>query len=106
MAITKPPKRQEQPGDVPAVKPKQPTESDIQAVINRGGSVPSEIKPAPQEDPLRGFELRLYQSMIDEIELSRNRVTKGKKPSRNAWIVVAIQEKLERELQLIYRQAK
>ena len=99
MAISKPPKRPEGNVSTQSSPAGQPTEAQIMAVINKGGSVPSEHSEPliPAEDVKRGFELRLYQSMIDDIETSRGRVKRGKKPSRNAWIVAAIEEKLARE---------
>ena len=101
MAISKPPKRPEGNVSTQSSPAGQPTEAQIMAVINKGGSVPSEHSEPPSlppaEDVKRGFELRLYQSMIDDIDTSRGRVKRGKKPSRNAWIVAAIEEKLARE---------
>lgn len=97
MPISKAPQRRPPSSDTSSVAP---DEAQIMAVINKGGSVPNERPGQLEEvdqDRKRGFELRLYQTMIDEIDAARKKVRRGKQPSRNAWIVAAIEEKLERE---------
>jgi hypothetical protein len=86
---------------VTAIRPKQePDEDTVRKLINKGGSVaeaarladPGSIKPML-------VQLRLYPDMVEEIDSVR-KGTGGRKrraPSRHAWIVQAIEEKLARE---------
>jgi len=83
---------------IPMVPPVD--EQTVRKLINQGGSVaegarandPGNIKPML-------VQLRLYPDMIQEIDALRNN-TGGRRmraPSRHAWIVKAIEEKLARE---------
>lgn len=91
MAITRSPKRREaQPGSTSG----EPDEAKIQDVIRRGGSVARDQQEDNYEDELKNVQLRLYQSMIAEIDERRSKIKRGKRPSRHAWIVAAIEEKL------------
>lgn len=71
--------------------------SKIDEVIGRGGSVPNERSDTVYEDEQKSVQLRLYQSTINDIDRLRNRTRRGRKPSRHAWLVQAIEEKLARE---------
>lgn len=93
MAVSRKPKREE--AKTPANKASV-DESKINEVIERGGSVPNEQVSTLYEDEQKSVQLRLYKSMIDEIDEVRNQTRKGKKPSRHAWILEAIEEKLQR----------
>ncbi len=90
MAVSRKPKRET------SVKEKaEPKQIDIDAVINKGGSVAADDAVTLEtEDELKNVQLRLYQSVIDEIDGHRMKVKKGKVPSRHAWILEAIEEKL------------
>ena len=77
-------------------------EADIDALINRGGEVPSSKTtataiPAKIEDPDRIIptQLRLTKGKLDEIDkqVKRSKI----KISRHSWLLQAIEEKLERE---------
>ncbi|MCY1703789.1 hypothetical protein [Deinococcus sp. SL84] len=98
MAITRKPQRQ-----VPVVETtEQPDEQAALEVIGRGGSVQGDQQNPRQmtelTDPLKNVQLRLYQSTLDEIDALRRQQANGRRPaSRHAWIVAAIEEKLERE---------
>ena len=77
-----------------------PDEQSVLEVIQRGGSVkadlPASTAPEAMTDPVKNVQLRLYQSMLDEIDTVRRQQAKGRRPmSRHAWIVAAIEEKLE-----------
>ena len=92
MAVSRKPKR-----ETPKATTTTPEQFDIEEVIGRGGSVPSEQKNTLYEDEQKSVQLRLFQSTIEQIDRLRNRTRRGKKPSRHAWLVEAIEEKLERE---------
>lgn len=77
-------------------------EADIDALINRGGEVPSSktmstATPTKVEDPERIIptQLRLTKGKLDEIDkqVKRSKI----KISRHSWLLQAIEEKLERD---------
>jgi len=91
MAISRPPERK-----TPSASPaKQVSDRDIQEFINKGGSVPSDYKG--DHDEAKKVQLRLYPATISDIDAARENRRRGRKLSRHAWILAAIEEKLERE---------
>ena len=96
MAVSRAPKRPPAP---PAV-----AEDRVQEVIRRGGTVAADLTPPTgretdaQVDELKNVQLRLYESTLNEIDHLRQAASRGRRPkSRHAWLVDAIEEKLERE---------
>jgi hypothetical protein len=65
------------------------------AFINQGGSTANKI--SDEEDIQKGVIVRMYTDMIDDIDNLLKSIPKRKRPSRNAWIIQAIEEKLKRE---------
>ncbi len=94
MAVTRAPTRNTTRDEANESKP---DDSRVNEVIRRGGSVANDRREEAHEDEQRNVQLRLYQSMIAEIDERRSKVRRGKKPSRHSWIVAAIEEKLDRE---------
>src|SRR5512135_241766 len=97
MAISGKPQKPVPPSSTPPSN-----EQEVLSLIHKGGSVP---KPADASgrDAAKPMlvQLRLYPDMVEEIDAVR-RSTAGKKrrpPSRHAWIVEAIDEKLARDRQ-------
>lgn len=89
MAVTRAPKRQPSLGD----------EKAALDVIQRGGTVRADHE-VRLTDNLKNVQLRVYQSTLDEIDELRQRQARGRRPaSRHAWILAAIEEKLEKERQ-------
>ena len=73
-----------------------PAGVDVDAIIERGGTVPSEAaKRGPTKTERKGVLLQLYPTILDqiaqEIEKSPVRMT------RQTWIELAIVEKLKRD---------
>ncbi len=86
MAIAKKPKL----ASVPGVD-----ESKIQALINKGGSVAIREEEPAATTGLCRLQLRLDAGLITRIDAVRkNRLVA---PSRHAWLLEAIYEKLQRE---------
>jgi hypothetical protein len=96
MAITGKPQK-----PVTAVAPRpEPDEQTVRKLINKGGSVADLSRPL-DSDSIKPMlvQLRLYPDMVEEIDAVRKN-TGGRKhraPSRHAWIVQAIEEKLAKE---------
>ena len=96
MAISgKPPKSAPAPSPAPL-----PNEQEVLSLIHKGGSVAKAVGGTGRDvaKPML-VQLRLYPDLIEEIDVVRQRKS-GKKrrpPSRHAWIVAAIEEKLARE---------
>ena len=98
MAITGKPQKPALPSPAPP-----PNEQEVLNLIRKGGSV---AKPADTGEPDAAkpmlVQLRLYPDLIEEIDAVRKNAA-GKKrrpPSRHAWIVEAIEEKLARDRQI------
>ena len=91
MATTLPPAR------------KKPTEAEIEAVINKGGStVKKEGKLPESDDTVKFFNLRVTAGFLKKIASFREkRPRKLASPklgiSTHDWIIEAIEEKMERE---------
>lgn len=93
MALTRAPKR-----PLPEAPTTPGDERAALEVIQRGGTVRADRGALPIIDIPKNVQLRLYQSTLDEIDTVRQQQARGRRPaSRHAWIVAAIEEKLERE---------
>jgi deoxyinosine 3'endonuclease (endonuclease V) len=96
MAISgKPPKL------VQADVKQQPDEDEVRKLILKGGSVAEGSRASDAATAIKPMlvQLRLYPDMVQEIDLVRKN-TRGRRlpaPSRHAWIVRAIEEKLARD---------
>jgi hypothetical protein len=96
MAISGKPPKPASPPPAPLVS----NEQEVLSLIHKGGSVP---KPASADErdaaKLMLVQLRLYPDLVGEIDAVRNDAggKKRRPPSRHAWIVQAIEEKLDRE---------
>lgn len=80
----------------------RPNEQEVLNLIHKGGSV-AKSADTGERDVVKPMlvQLRLYPDLIEEIDGVRKN-TAGKKrrpPSRHAWIVEAIEEKLARNRQ-------
>jgi hypothetical protein len=75
-------------------KPKQPSEAEIKTLIEKGGSV-AKVKTKSTKTDVKNVQLRLINNVISEIDDIRNKSMVA--PSRHAWILTAIKEKLERD---------
>ena len=78
-----------------------PDEKAIQAVIHKGGSVPTDT---PHQDDIapKNLQLRLYPDQINAIdEIIEQKQGQRRRPrqSRHSWLIEAIEEKIERESQ-------
>ncbi len=71
-----------------------PDKGKVKAVIGKGGGVASSASSASSDKP-KNVQLRLLPDVIQRIDLSR----KGRivPPTRHAWLLEAVLEKLERE---------
>lgn len=99
MAISRAPKRTIAT-DVP--------EDRVQEIIRRGGTVAADLGSPPVlpeessepalTDELKNVQLRVYESTLQEIDRLRRAQARGRRPaSRHAWLLDAVEEKLERE---------
>jgi len=73
-----------------------PAGVDVDAIIERGGTVPSEAaKRGPTKTERKGVLLQLYPTILDQIaeEIAKNPV----RMTRQTWIELAIVEKLTRD---------
>ena len=79
----------------------RPNEQEVITLINKGGSI---AKSAASKSDIGDakpmlVQLRLYPELVEEIDAVRNAGTSKRQrpPSRHAWIVAAIEEKLARD---------
>ncbi len=73
--------------------PKAVNESTVEALINKGGSVADSTNNKSGE--VKNVQLRLSVTDLSRIDAAR--ISRLVKPSRHAWMLEAIYEKLERE---------
>ena len=66
------------------------SEAQIQAIIEKGGSVAD----VQQDAGKKNLQLRLEADLIGQIDTARK--TKAVPPSRHTWILEAIYEKLQK----------
>lgn len=68
-----------------------PNKQKVKAVIDKGGGIASSVAP----DKPKNVQLRLLPNIIQRIDRTR----KGRivAPTRHAWLLEAVLEKLERE---------
>jgi hypothetical protein len=97
MAITGKPQKPATPSPAPL-----PNEQEVLNLIHKGGSVAKPVDTSQREaaKPML-VQLRLYPDLIEEIDGVRKSSARKKRrpPSRHAWIVEAIEEKLARDRQ-------
>jgi hypothetical protein len=97
MAISGKPPKPAPPSPAPRA-----AEQEVMNLIHKGGSVPKSagISERDAAKPML-VQLRLYPDLVEEIDgVRKNRAGKKRRPpSRHAWIVEAIEEKLARERQ-------
>lgn len=106
MAVSRAPKRAPNPVNSGA------PEERVQEIIRRGGSVAADLTSATPlgsdaadesentvvTDELKNVQLRLYESTLSEIDQLRRAQARGRRPaSRHAWLLAAIEEKLEKD---------
>lgn len=81
--------------------PKTPIvdEKEIEALISKGGSstLVKEPEATEDEDAIKTVLVRTYESQVQEIDQLLAQIPKRTRPSRNAFIVEAIEEKMQRE---------
>ena len=79
-----------------------PSEREVFNLINKGGSVAKPDAPLEEPEKIKPMlvQLRLYADLVEEIDATRlankGRGKRSRPPSRHAWIVSAIEEKLAR----------
>lgn len=71
-------------------------EKKIEALIQKGGSSVATERTAGNDDEKQQVRLVTYTSQLREIEQVLQEMPKRGRPSRHAWILQAIDEKLER----------
>jgi hypothetical protein len=79
-----------------------PDTAAMQAMINKGGSVAATeaqaaVASSPGDDPLKSFTIRLYASMLAELQRLKEAQPKKKPKSIHSFVIEAIAEKIERE---------
>lgn len=74
-------------------------EKKIEALISKGGSstLVKEMESAEDDDAIKTVLVRTYESQVQEIDRLLAQIPKRNRPSRNAFIVEAIEEKMQRE---------
>lgn len=78
-----------------ARKPKKPSEEEVTKLIEKGGSVPKQ--KTAKKNGLKNVQLRLSENIISDIDNVRQQDIVA--PSRHAWILAAIKEKIGRDIE-------
>lgn len=96
MAITAKPKKSNTKDTSKSAAPETSIdEKKAIAFINQGGSTAAE--PSDEDDVQKGVIIRMYADMIEEIDTLLKSIPKRRRPSRNAWIIQAIEDKLKKD---------
>ena len=84
---------------VPKSAPATVDEKKIEALIGKGGS--STLARVPKiiedDDAIKTVLVRTYESQVQEIDQLLAQLPKRQRPSRNAYIVEAIEERIKRD---------
>jgi hypothetical protein len=75
---------------------KRPDEATVQQLISKGGSVAAPARPERVEAELSPVLLRLPSDMLAKVDAAVQR-RRPVRISRQAWIIEALQQRLERE---------
>jgi hypothetical protein len=75
-----------------AIPAKKPAQSDLDAIINKGGKTAEDSKPQAIEAETR-FTLRIPPKLIAKID--KDRKARVGNVSRNQWILEAVAERLK-----------
>lgn len=71
---------------------------DVKALINKGGTPPQQAKDAIRKEKIiKSVQLRLPEEAVEAIDRAIEEGEALVKPSRHAWLLEAIAEKLQRE---------
>jgi hypothetical protein len=97
MAITAKPKKSTGTEQSKAIVADEQKAMDF---IRQGGSVAKPVEDQDDEKTV-GVILRMYPDLRAEIDSYLKSLPKRKRPSRNAWILQAIEEKLKRDIKKI-----
>ncbi len=83
----------------PAQKPAVVDEKKIEALISKGGTstLAKETEAQQDDDAIKTVLLRTYESQVKEIDQLLLTFPKRTRPSRNAYIVQAIEERILRD---------
>lgn len=79
-----------------------PTSSNIDdkamvEMINKGGSTVSKSEPAQEEDKLKSFTLRIYESELAKIREAISKMPKRGRQSMQEFMLEAILDRIERK---------
>ena len=83
--------------DTPAIKPPV-DEKKIEALISKGGTS-TKAQPVQDADDNQKTAIKLlpYQSQLNDIQAILEQMPKRNRPSRHAYILQAIDEKVQRD---------
>lgn len=88
---------------LPPSLPKALADPAMQAMINKGGSV-SESEPSPatakvqeQEDKLKSFTFKIYESELAQIRGIQDKLPKRDRISIHDFVLAAVKEKIKKE---------
>lgn len=86
---------------LPPTPPASLSNPAMQEMINKGGSVleaPVAIpsKPEPEEDKLKSFTFKIYESELAQIRAIQDSLPKRDRISIHDFVVAAVKEKIEK----------
>lgn len=73
------------------------SEKTIEALISKGGSSTKANKSALSDDDVKPVLLKMFNSQITDIESILEQLPKRHKVSRHAYIIQAVDEKIQRD---------
>ncbi len=87
---------------LPPTPPAPLSNQAMQAMINKGGSVletpePTPSKPEPEEDKLKSFTFKIYESELAQIRAIQDKLPKRDRISIHDFVLAAVKEKIKKE---------
>jgi len=90
---------------LPPTPPASLSDPAMQEMISKGGSVLEEStaslnKQAPEEDKLKSFTFKIYESELAQIRAIQDSLPKRDRISIHDFVVTAVKDKIEKEMKL------
>jgi hypothetical protein len=81
----------------PTTTPPVISNTAMQDMINKGGTTLIKVEEKPQEDKLKSFTFKIYESELSKIRDIQNRLPKRDRLSIHDFVLAGVLEKVKKE---------